>query len=95
MRRERLHLGRDGIGPVAWLVVVMGALITLGITWFHRTKSHRLQSGLAGSMSVLFGLMIFLIVTMDHPLLGRFRVDSSPFLQAKEDMEVWAQSWNR
>ena len=46
-------------------------------------------------MSVLFGLMIFLIVTMDHPLLGRFRVDSGPFLQSKEDMEVWAESRQR
>ena len=95
MRRERLHLGRDGIGSVAWLVVIVGALITIGMTWFHYTESRRLQYGLVGTMCVLFSLMIFLIVTMDHPLLGGFRVDSSPFEQAQQDMHVWQRHFGQ
>ena len=34
-RRERLHLGVDGVGPVTWIVVAMGALITIGMAWFY------------------------------------------------------------
>ena len=40
-------------------------------------------------MSLMFGLMIFLIIAMDHPLLGQFSVDNSPFLEVKEDIAIW------
>lgn len=40
-RRERLHLGRDGVGIVTWMVVMMGALITIGMAWFHNTRGAR------------------------------------------------------
>ena len=36
-RRERLHLGSDGVGLVTWMVVTMGALITIGMAWFYIT----------------------------------------------------------
>lgn len=90
-RRERLHLGRDGVGSVTWVVVCLGALITIGLTWFYRTESARAHYLLVALMSCMFGLMIFLIVAMDHPLLGQFRVDSSPFTEALQDIEAWRQ----
>lgn len=89
MRRERLLLGRDGISPVVWLVVAMGALITIGMTCFYQTRQPRTHYGLVGMMSVLFGMMIFLIAAMDHPLLGEFSVDSEPFASALADMAIW------
>jgi hypothetical protein len=92
LRRERLHLGREGVGPVTWLVVAVGALITIGMTWFYRTNSARTQYALVGVMSVMFGMMIFLIVAMDHPILGTFSVDSTPFEESRLDIEVWEQN---
>lgn len=91
LRRERLHLGRDGISPITWAVVALGALITIGMTWFFQTKHARTHYSLVGMMSVLFGLMIFLIAAMDHPLLGQFSIDSEPFVTAAADMDVWAE----
>lgn len=90
-RRERLHLGRDGVGPVAWMIVILGALITIGMTWFYKTESERTRYSLVATMSVMFGLMIFLIVVMDHPLLGEFKVDSASFQEALLDMDAWEQ----
>jgi len=43
---------------------------------------------------VMFGLMIFLIVVMDHPLLGGFRVESASFEEALLDMQAWQQSFS-
>ncbi|MDA0688497.1 MAG: hypothetical protein O2948_07615 [Proteobacteria bacterium] len=88
-RRERLHLERDSMGAVAWLIVILGAVITIGMTWFYHTTSDRARYSLASTMSVMFGLMMFLIVVMDHPLLGQFRVDSVSFQEAMSDMEAW------
>lgn len=94
MRRERLHLGRDGVGPVTWFVVAIGALVSIGMTCFYHTNSPRTHYSLVGMMSVMFGLMMFLIIAMDHPLLGRFSVDSVPFQEAQADMHVWARRFS-
>jgi hypothetical protein len=90
-RRERLHLGRDSMGAVAWLIVILGAVITIGMTWFYPTESDRTRYLLVGTMGLMFGLMIFLIVVMDHPLLGGFRVESASFEEALLDMQAWQQ----
>lgn len=93
-RRERLHLGRDSMGAVAWLIVILGAVITIGMTWFYPTESDRTRYLLVGTMGLMFGLMIFLIVVMDHPLLGGFRVESASFEEALLDMQAWQQSFS-
>lgn len=86
-RRERLHLGSDGVGTVTWLVITMGALITIGMTWFYNTQSARAHYLLVSMMSLMFGLMIFLVIAMDHPLWGGFSVSSSPYEEVLEDIE--------
>jgi len=88
-RRERLHLGVDGVGVVTWMVVVMGALITIGMAWFYNTRGTRAHYGLVASMSLMFGLMIFLLVAMDHPLWGQFSVTSAPFKEVQGKIIEW------
>ena len=92
-RRERLHLGSDGVGVVTWMVVTMGALITIGMTWFYNTRGTRAHYGLVASMSFMFGLMIFLIVAMDHPLWGQFSVSSAPFKEVQKDIVEWEKQF--
>lgn len=93
LRRERLHLGTDGVGTVTWIVVIMGALITIGMVWFYNTQSARAHYALVSMMSCMFGLMIFLIIAMDHPLLGEFSVSSKPFSEVLEDIHVWEKKF--
>ncbi len=92
LRRERLHLGRDGVGPITWVIVALGGLITVGMSWFYETKDSRTHYGLVGMMSVMFSLMIFLIIAMDHPLQGQFSVDNTPFAEALLDIESWHEA---
>lgn len=92
-RRERLHLGREGVEKVTWMVVIMGALITIGMAWFYDTRSARAHYGLVASMSLMFGLMIFLIVAMDHPLWGQFSVSSEPFKEVQKDIYEWEKKF--
>ena len=40
-------------------------------------------------MSGMFGLMIFLIVAMDHPLWGRYSVQPATFEVVKQNIERW------
>jgi len=93
-RRERLHLGVDGVGVVTWMVVTMGALITIGMAWFYNTRGTRAHYGLVASMSLMFGLMIFLIIAMDHPLWGQFSVTSAPFKEVQRKIGEWEKEFD-
>lgn len=93
-RRKRLHLGSDGVGTVTWLVVIIGALITIGMAWFYNTQSTKAHLSLVSMMSLMFGLMIFLIVAMDHPLWGEFSVSSQSFTEVLTDINHWDKKFN-
>jgi hypothetical protein len=88
-RRERLHLGTAGVGQVTWAVVLFGAAITIGVGLFYNTTSARVHFTLVGLMSAMYGLMIFLIVAMDHPLWGDFSVSADTFVEVRENLQRW------
>lgn len=88
-RRERLYLGTSGIGLVTWAVVLIGAMITIGMALFYNTVSARAHYWLVSMMAAMYGLMIFLIVAMDHPLWGGFSVQPETFTQVRENILRW------
>jgi hypothetical protein len=59
------------------------------MAWFYDTRSIYAHYGLVASMAFMFGLMIFLIVAMDHPLWGRFSVSSAPFKAVQRNIAEW------
>ncbi|MFL5537491.1 MAG: hypothetical protein ACJ8J0_00775 [Longimicrobiaceae bacterium] len=78
-RRERLHLGEEGVGAVTWTVIVLGGMITIGFAAFFRMGSVRAHLLLTCLAAAMFGLMLFLLLAMDHPLWGRVSIDPGPF----------------
>jgi hypothetical protein len=88
-RRERLFLGTSGVGGVTWSIVLIGAAITIGVACFYSTPSARVHYVLVAMMSAMFGLMIFLIISMDHPLWGQFSVQPDAFRKVLEEIQQW------
>lgn len=78
-RRRRLFLGQSGIGAATWIVILLGGTITLGFACFFHMERLRSQLFLTGLTAAMFGLMLFLIVAMDHPLWGRLSVQPDAF----------------
>jgi len=78
-RRMRLFLGEQGIGVVTWTVILLGGVITIGFACFFHMERLRSQLLLTGLMGAMFGLMLFLIVAMDHPLWGQLSVQPDAF----------------
>jgi hypothetical protein len=78
-RRMRLFLGEQGIGAVTWTVILLGGIITVGFACFFHMERLRSQLLLTGLMGAMFGLMLFLIVAMDHPLWGKLSVQPDAF----------------
>ena len=88
-RRMRLFLGANGMGVVTWTVVLIGALVTIGIACFFHTPDERAHYALVGTMSAMFGLMIFMIIAMDHPLWGKNSVQPATFEVVRENIQRW------
>lgn len=79
-RRERLFLGEKGVGAVTWAIIVLGGrMITVGFAAFFHMRNHRAQTFLTALAASMFGLMIFLLLAMDHPLWGKVSVQPDAF----------------
>jgi len=83
-RRERLYLGQQGVGAVTWTIIVIGGMITIGFAAFFRMTSVRAHLLLTSLAAAMFGLMLFLLLAMDHPLWGRVSIQPDPFVELQQ-----------
>jgi Protein of unknown function (DUF4239) len=79
LRRLRLQNVTKGISELIWWVILFGGLINLVLSWLfvvpHRTL-HILMNALLGA---LIGALVFLILVLDRPFSGWYKVSSEPF----------------
>ncbi|HEU0013414.1 MAG TPA: DUF4239 domain-containing protein [Longimicrobium sp.] len=87
-RQLRLLLGTRGMSAVTWVVVVLGGLITMGFAFFFRTDAFGMHVVLSCFAGAMLGILIFLIVAMDHPLWGEFSVQPQAFREALQIFET-------
>jgi hypothetical protein len=85
-RRERLFVGQQGIGGTLWVVIILGSLVTIGYACAFQIHSMRTHLAVTGLMAVMFGLMAFLIVAMDHPLRGGLSVGPEALVTARSNI---------
>lgn len=78
-RRQRLEAVDSGLPGVMWAVMLIGAAITIGMTYFLWTDNLKVHSLLTASFAAIVGLVIFLILVLDQPLVGRVSVDPGNF----------------
>jgi hypothetical protein len=73
-RRDRLALSRGIVPDVIWLVLVLGAVITIGFTFFFGLHNIRAQMLMTAMLSLLIFLALFVALSIDHPFSGAVRV---------------------
>jgi hypothetical protein len=78
-RRQRLEAIDSGLPTVMWFVVLAGAAATIGLTYFFRSENRRMQMALTAVLATMIGLVIFLIVALDRPLVGMVSVQPDAF----------------
>ena len=76
LRRQRLQAIDTGLPDVLWTVVLFGAALTIGLTYFFWTENRTLHLLLTGFLSAMIGMVIFVIVALNHPLQGDIGPDS-------------------
>ena len=69
-RRVRLHLSTGLVPNVIWIVLFMGALLTVGFTLFFGSENLLAQVSMTGVLSVLVTMGLVVIISIDHPFTG-------------------------
>jgi len=59
--------------------VLIGAFLTIAVTWFFDLRSHRMHFWMTSMLSALLGLLIYLLGALDNPFRGDVSVTPEPF----------------
>jgi len=78
-RRLRYVYYNEDLPSVVWIIIYIGAIITIGFSYFFNTRSFRSQSIMCGTFAALIGLTIMAIAELASPYQGAINVSSSPF----------------
>jgi Protein of unknown function (DUF4239) len=82
-RDARISEDATGINGVMWVTLIVGAFVTVGFTFLFGFKHTIIQQLMVGSLSILIGLMLFLIVALDFPFRGGMIVSPEAFENAQ------------
>ena len=77
-RRKRLHAIGSGLPSVMWSVVLIGAVLTISVTYLLQIERF-VQLVLTGFLAMFIGLVVFVITSLDQPLSGPLAVESRPY----------------
>jgi hypothetical protein len=78
-RRMRLDAVRTGLPGVMWLVILLGAVISLSASFFFKVEDVRLHATLVTLLAMFIGLVIFMTLALDRPFRGDLGVRSDPY----------------
>lgn len=78
-RALRVQSVGTGLPSAVWIVLLVGAVLTIGLTfliWVEKTGLHAI---LVAILATFLGLLIFLTAAMDNPFRGEFSVSPDAF----------------
>ena len=73
-RRGRLIMASGVVPGIVWAVLIAGAMLTVGFTFFFGALNTRAQSMMAGILSILIYSGLLIIIAIDHPFAGTVKV---------------------
>jgi Na+/proline symporter len=69
-RRERLMMAQGTVPNAIWLVVLLGAGLTIAFTFFFGTQNVLAQSLMTGVLAALIFSAILVVIAIDRPFTG-------------------------
>lgn len=77
-RRARIVLSEGSVPGVVWTVLALGAVVTVGFTFFFGTINLRAQVLMTGLLAFTIFLGLEVILTVNRPFTGPVSVDFQP-----------------
>jgi hypothetical protein len=87
IRQSRIQEGVQGIDRTLWAVVLVGGVINVGLTYLFWLDDIRLHRRLVFTLGLTIGLVVYLIVSLDHPLWGEVSVSPAAFQDVARSMD--------
>jgi hypothetical protein len=78
-RRLRLDAVTTGLPVVMWLLIILGAGVSLTGTFFFKVDDARLHGILVTLLAVFMGMVIVMILALDRPFRGDLGVRPDPY----------------
>ncbi len=78
-RQARLTMDFIGINGVMWGVLIAGAYLTVGFTYLFGFEREIMQQLMIGGLSLIIGLVLFLVLSLDYPYRGSIAVQPEAF----------------
>jgi hypothetical protein len=69
-RRLRIDAVHGGLSQVMWMVIWIGAVISISVAYFYNIDDAKLHAILVALMAGFLGFVIFMIVINDRPFTG-------------------------
>jgi hypothetical protein len=87
-RETRLTIDFSGINGTMWMVLIVGAYITVGFTYLFGFERTVMQQLMIGGLSLMIGVVLFLVVALDYPFRGNIAVEPSAFRALLESWSI-------
>jgi hypothetical protein len=78
-RRDRLVEAREGIPAILWVVLVAGAIVTIGFTYLFGLDDTTTHSLMVALLALVIGLVLFTIGSLEYPFSGDVRLGPDAF----------------
>jgi uncharacterized membrane protein YdcZ (DUF606 family) len=94
-RRARLVASEGAVPNAMWLVLIGGAAITIGFTFFFGTESLPTQVSMTALLAILIFSELLIIVSIDRPFSGGVRVGPNALAAVLADLESRSDGGSR
>ena len=74
-RRARIVVAEGIVPGVIWFTLFVGAVVTIGFTFFFGTENLRAQALMTGALAILIFSGLLVIIAIDRPFAGTVRVE--------------------
>lgn len=78
-RRLRISSGQNHIPVVIWIVILIGALTSVGFSLFFGTRNLKVQAIMTSLFALTNAIIIVLILNLDHPFTGDIKIKPEPY----------------
>ena len=78
-RRDRLVEAREGIPNILWVVLVVGAIVTVGFTYLFGLDDTTTHTLMVALLALVIGLVLFTIGSLEYPFSGDARLGPDAF----------------
>lgn len=82
LRNERIDHSKESLPPIYWFLLFLGGFITIAYLALGYEESKSMHALAVGLMAAMLGLVIFLLLEVNHPFRGEIAVSKDNFENA-------------